>query len=661
MEDMSRISASVTVFLLYVLLWLTDVQCINFSECPKYVTDSHLGYLDNMIESQMESSCAIDVKLLKKGTLSDYCYTRGLIYQLGDLIRKNLKFRNNSVYQNNTAALLSLYNDQITKCVLSYNDGNKIKLIKKPNVCDSDIESLSPVQILEKVKQLFIDAKNFRIKYHTDNDCEELYERECENDERKAGPSQCDCPSPTPSNLLRTTIQKPPREISVFRRSTHSSVVHPTKDSAEEISENKSGTTTYKSTGLAETLESRDFSSTIFTDMSTESGFPHGTMEYDTTTLPSVSSIKDLPQHRMSSSQPYTDFQVGMKPTKGSSDTPFYSMKPTGTGTTYFRTALQQLTQPTYANTVKSLAYLVISYTNKNNPYFGKSLSPTTDSPYTNKLYLTSEPSVEKISQNPDAERSSTTTTQNLFSASSMEVDKAFTHSTVTKMHHATGMSEKTFKTPVETHASNTPVSVGSTSEYSSLGSSRFSQVTEWDVNTKFDSDRSLSLGDETKENNLGWADTSLTFASSMQPATFSRTEQLILSPDTKVSMQTKTTVHEGGGIHQIPLQSEGNIAALTSQERGSDGAGPRPGSNPLLVIKTESKVDETHRQKNLNLIIVAVLGVLGIMFLCGLLYGLHYKRKYRMLKRQLNRPQQDPESPEERPLNNQEIELEEL
>ncbi|XP_063308022.1 uncharacterized protein LOC134608815 isoform X3 [Pelobates fuscus] len=186
MEDMSRISASVTVFLLYVLLWLTDVQCINFSECPKYVTDSHLGYLDNMIESQMESSCAIDVKLLKKGTLSDYCYTRGLIYQLGDLIRKNLKFRNNSVYQNNTAALLSLYNDQITKCVLSYNDGNKIKLIKKPNVCDSDIESLSPVQILEKVKQLFIDAKNFRIKYHTDNDCEELYERECENDERKA-------------------------------------------------------------------------------------------------------------------------------------------------------------------------------------------------------------------------------------------------------------------------------------------------------------------------------------------------------------------------------------------------------------------------------------------------------------------------------------------
>uniref|UniRef100_A0A8C5M0T9 Macrophage colony-stimulating factor 1 n=1 Tax=Leptobrachium leishanense TaxID=445787 RepID=A0A8C5M0T9_9ANUR len=170
------------IFMLHIM-WVSASESVDLNECHTFVTDGHLRSLDEMINSQVESSCVTEVQLLQKGSLSDYCYTRGLVYQLYNLMNQHMKFKNNQVFHNNTNALKKMYEMYIEKCVLNDHDG---KLMENPTICKSDKEYLTTIQILEKVKKLFIDAKYFRLNYTDHPDCEELYERECEKNETNA-------------------------------------------------------------------------------------------------------------------------------------------------------------------------------------------------------------------------------------------------------------------------------------------------------------------------------------------------------------------------------------------------------------------------------------------------------------------------------------------
>ncbi|XP_053310275.1 uncharacterized protein LOC128472449 isoform X3 [Spea bombifrons] len=172
------------LFLVFFQL-VIGIQSVELNKCQQFVTDRHIKYLDDMIDNQMESLCTIKVKLLKRKHLSDYCYIRGSVYLLGDLLRKHMLFKINSISFNRTQELTQLYNNGITECMLKNGDS----IMRKPKVC-SETKDLSLAEILETVRELFKDAKEFREKFSDHHNCAELY-KECEEeDEGKEYPPE---------------------------------------------------------------------------------------------------------------------------------------------------------------------------------------------------------------------------------------------------------------------------------------------------------------------------------------------------------------------------------------------------------------------------------------------------------------------------------------
>ncbi|XP_053310274.1 uncharacterized protein LOC128472449 isoform X2 [Spea bombifrons] len=307
------------LFLVFFQL-VIGIQSVELNKCQQFVTDRHIKYLDDMIDNQMESLCTIKVKLLKRKHLSDYCYIRGSVYLLGDLLRKHMLFKINSISFNRTQELTQLYNNGITECMLKNGDS----IMRKPKVC-SETKDLSLAEILETVRELFKDAKEFREKFSDHHNCAELY-KECEEeDEGKEyppeGPSQCDCPSPS---------EKP-----VFQHSPHpSSLVLPTFDTTEEMNLRTLSSYPYKPTAPLGTEPNTDTTSLISTDLSTESVFQHKREYPQDTTILLPSRSKGLPHARTSISPPHDIFlQVTMESPKGPTMPLLGSMQTTGTKT----------------------------------------------------------------------------------------------------------------------------------------------------------------------------------------------------------------------------------------------------------------------------------------------------------------------------------------
>ncbi|MEE6524460.1 hypothetical protein FKM82_023952 [Ascaphus truei] len=75
-----------------------------------------------MIDSQLESSCILEVNLAAKGKLSDYCFLRGSMYQMEDVF-KHMKFKKGSLNFNRTRDLKYLYTFGIMDCMLKDEEG----------------------------------------------------------------------------------------------------------------------------------------------------------------------------------------------------------------------------------------------------------------------------------------------------------------------------------------------------------------------------------------------------------------------------------------------------------------------------------------------------------------------------------------------------------
>ncbi|XP_075469695.1 macrophage colony-stimulating factor 1 [Ascaphus truei] len=256
---------------LLLLLLVRDFQAVDVETCKKIITDTHLQYLQDMIDSQLESSCILEVNLAAKGKLSDYCFLRGSMYQMEDVF-KHMKFKKDSLNFNHTRDLKYLYTFGIMDCMLKDEEGADME----PPVCLHS-QSVTLVEMLQKVKDLFLDSQRFLSNPPKPETCDELYE--CtEEDVSPIGPSQGDFPPPNPPVPFSTTNQSPPRDTPAFpgSKDPKGSPCHTphTCHSAGDTSV-KSPNTDHTATSPERTPQNTDTSSVIVTEILADSEPPH--------------------------------------------------------------------------------------------------------------------------------------------------------------------------------------------------------------------------------------------------------------------------------------------------------------------------------------------------------------------------------------------------
>ncbi|XP_063811103.1 mucin-3B-like [Pseudophryne corroboree] len=593
-------------------------------KCLNVFTDKHLEYLDEMIAGQLESACTIRKDLIIKGHLTDYCYNKIRLHQLWNLLG-SLTFKNGSLSHKHTELLKDLYKNEMTGCINSDD-------IKEEHIMAcSETTDLSPTGILETVRGSFLIYQKFQPDFESDEECEVLYNKCSKVDDYPTTKGiECSCPSSTTlitqkslhglsEHKSATYTASPPSHTTPLVKGMSSTYPH--KPTSPQRSTQGAGTSSVISTNmptelqaLTATMDHSHAATTLHVGANTVSShnnmdltlisteFPKGTTEIlDMTLNPSRSSSN--PQQvskEPSNSNKEWLYAESVPPTTGGPSTNAYSI---------INEEFSNITKPIVGEMLNTKQSDFVSQHSKV-PIFGKYLS--------------------KPSKEPGIESSSSSVTKIRRSLIDVdEISKAFVRTPTL----STGDSGTYIPFLSLLHASFPSTGNGlSTSESSVLQEKG------------------------TVERNLGWA--SNYFSASTLTTKSSRTGLLMSSPSLRVTQllsevsrqHTPLTAHKGGYTHNIlPLQ-EVELADFMSDNRENRFVGPNHGSNLLHLIATEKHGDdktEEHRKSNLFIIFIIILSILGLLWLCGLLY---YRYHYRLLQRRLHRDC-DLQFPEESPL----------
>lgn len=590
-------------FLPLIVVFLCLARSIYAAKCSVMITDDHLKYLDEMMDSQLETTCSKKVKVVDEKQLKGYCYSEAIISHLYDLLQ-NLKFKPDSKSYNHTQQLISLYNLRVTNCM--EEDFVRAEEISK---CLRYID-LSPVQILERVKKSFIIFRDFEA---SDRTCLGEYSL-CEDDYDHVtkGP-QCACPSPIPPILSGTATQKSLNNLSETRSSPYTSTI---PISTGPLTDYTSVTDTQTP---QQSSESTEMSSVILTSI------PTGVQPLTTTIMDHLHAA--TPDLLVTGSEsPHTKTDIPL------SDVEF----PKGiTESTYAMGFSQTRTIPVYSS-IEGLnmygSYIetfptTTTVLNKDSSHLKREFTSVTEPPI-DALLGTTEISVSQSSV-PNIQNHSET---------SMEPGIESSSSTVTKVRRSVEGVDKTLPVYASTHAQ--PVLSSDDS-----ATSRHYQTSS--IPPTFKSLQREHISPQKNEiRDLGWAASYL--FPTMLTTKHTRFEAEMPSPvsesvPSETSFYSKLTGLETGYTHSNNQQHKQNVAALVSKDRENRGTGSIHGVNLLPILETDKQQDG---RLNSNLFLVLIPSMLAILLLCGLLYLMY---RNRILRQQLNR--QVSELPELRPL----------
>ncbi|XP_070252020.1 macrophage colony-stimulating factor 1 isoform X1 [Myotis yumanensis] len=195
--------------LLVCLLVSRSITEEESKHCSHMIGDGHLQLLQQMIDSQMETSCKIPFQFVNEAQLQDHvCYIKKAFFLAQDILENTISFKDNT---SNAIALVKLqelsvgledcfplvHEEQETACVQNFSE--------------------SPLWALEKIKNVFNETKNL-LKMN-----QSIFSKNCSDSFAKCSvpdvvtTPDCNClyPKATPSSDLASASPQQPLTPSV--------------------------------------------------------------------------------------------------------------------------------------------------------------------------------------------------------------------------------------------------------------------------------------------------------------------------------------------------------------------------------------------------------------------------------------------------------------
>uniref|UniRef100_G1NTX2 Colony stimulating factor 1 n=1 Tax=Myotis lucifugus TaxID=59463 RepID=G1NTX2_MYOLU len=195
--------------LLVCLLVSRSITEEESKHCSHMIGDGHLQLLQQMIDSQMETSCKIPFQFVNEDQLQDHvCYIKKAFFLAQDILENTISFKDNT---SNAIALVKLqelsvgledcfppvHEEQETACVQNFSE--------------------SPLWALEKIKNVFNETKNL-LKMN-----QSIFSKNCSDSFAKCSvpdvvtTPDCNClyPKATPSSDLASASPQQPLAPSV--------------------------------------------------------------------------------------------------------------------------------------------------------------------------------------------------------------------------------------------------------------------------------------------------------------------------------------------------------------------------------------------------------------------------------------------------------------
>lgn len=193
--------------LLLCLLVSRSITEKNLKNCSYMIGDGHLRLLQQLIDSQMETSCSIDFEFVDQEQLKDpVCYLKKAFFLVKDIMEDTMRFKDNT---SNAKALATLQElsvtlqdcfpreDQDKACVRTFHE--------------------TPLWLLEKIKNVFNETKTLLKKDQNifSKNCSTSF-AECVGLDVVTKPD-CNClyPKATPSSDLASVSPQQPLAPSI--------------------------------------------------------------------------------------------------------------------------------------------------------------------------------------------------------------------------------------------------------------------------------------------------------------------------------------------------------------------------------------------------------------------------------------------------------------
>ncbi|XP_006979560.1 macrophage colony-stimulating factor 1 isoform X2 [Peromyscus maniculatus bairdii] len=139
--------------LLLVCLLVSRSIAKEVSEhCSHMIGNGHLQVLQQLIDSQMETSCQISFEFVDQEQVDDHvCYLKKAFFLVKEIIEDTMRFKDNTPNANATERLQEL-SLRLKSCfTVDYEEQNK--------ACVRTFRE-TPLQLLEKIKNVFNETKN---------------------------------------------------------------------------------------------------------------------------------------------------------------------------------------------------------------------------------------------------------------------------------------------------------------------------------------------------------------------------------------------------------------------------------------------------------------------------------------------------------------------
>ncbi|XP_039697065.1 macrophage colony-stimulating factor 1 isoform X1 [Pteropus medius] len=190
--------------LLLCLLVTRSITEEESNHCSYMIGDGHLQLLQQLIDSQMETSCPIDFEFVDQEQLKDpVCYLKKAFLLVQDIMEDTMRFKDNT---SNANAILKLQELSVSLKVCFPKDN------EEPDKACVRTFSETPLQLLEKIKNVFNETKNLLKKDQN------IFSKNCTNSFAKCSSQDvvtkpdCNClyPKATPSSDLASVSPQQP-------------------------------------------------------------------------------------------------------------------------------------------------------------------------------------------------------------------------------------------------------------------------------------------------------------------------------------------------------------------------------------------------------------------------------------------------------------------
>ncbi|XP_036894671.1 macrophage colony-stimulating factor 1 isoform X1 [Sturnira hondurensis] len=153
------------VLLLVYLLVSSSIAKEQSKHCSQMIGDGHLQLLQQLIDSQMETSCKISFMFVDQNLTDQVCYIRKAFLLVQDILEDTISFKGNTSNANALKNIQEL-SVRLNDCFPKVNDEEQDK------ACVQNF-SESPLWLLEKIKNVFSEMKNLL------KDNQDIFSKDC--------------------------------------------------------------------------------------------------------------------------------------------------------------------------------------------------------------------------------------------------------------------------------------------------------------------------------------------------------------------------------------------------------------------------------------------------------------------------------------------------